>query len=127
MAENKNGDMPSDMATDFQIHKDAIEKGGALDLIREKELSINAKVLEARKQAEDMVADARRKALGIKEKASSEGPEEAKAFLDAEVAKAQKEAETIKASVDSEVKAVTTGGTKNLDKAVGKVLEVVIP
>lgn len=121
-----NEEMANEVA-ELQIHRNTVEKGSALDIIREKELTINAKVLEARKRAEDIVAEARRKGVAIKEKAGEEGPKKAKVFFDAEVAKAEKEAEKIESSIQAETQAVTKDGLKRLDEAVSKVDMLVIP
>lgn len=114
-------------AAEIRKHVNMVEKGSILDIIQEKESAINMKVLETKKKAEDIIADARVKAVQIKEKAEKEGPKEARAFFDSEIAKAKKEAEKITASIEVEVKAITAGGMKNFDRAVQKVEELVIP
>ncbi len=114
-------------ADEIRRHVNVVEKGSILDIIQEKESAINMKVLETKKRAEDIVANARVKAMEIKGKAEEDGPKEAKAFLDSEIAKAKKEAEKIMASIEVEVKAVTASGMKNFDRAVRKVEELVIP
>lgn len=105
----------------------SVEKGSVLDAIREKELSINAKVLEARKKAEDIVAESRRKAVAIKEKAAEEAPAEAKAYYDAKLNEACKEAEQVQSSIDVEVKSVETQAKNKLAEAVQVVKRLVIP
>lgn len=96
-----------------------------LTRIKQKEIEINTRILEASREADEIVAEARRQAAIIKERAEGQGYEEAKALYKLELAKAKKEAAKVEKSVDEEVAKTTEQGTKNLQKAVDFIVEVV--
>lgn len=67
--------MDEKVLEEYQFHKETVvaDVNSPLHLIREKEMEISGRVLEAKKEAEQIVADARRKAVEIVQKAEAEG------------------------------------------------------
>ena len=93
--------MDEKVLEEFQFHKDTVvaDANSPLHLIREKEMEISGRVLDAKK-AEQIVADARRKAVEIVQKAEVEGErlsdeeeQRVAAQLEVDVAKVREDAE----------------------------------
>lgn len=110
-----------------KIHRDRVESSSLLVVIREKEIELNASLLEAKKEAEQVVADGRRQSVALHEKAVEEGYQEGQAIFNVELDKAKAEADKIKQDSKAEVKKVKEDGKKNFDKAVEMVLKTVLP
>jgi len=106
-----------------------IAEGTASPLVhlRDKELELQGKLLEAKKEAEIIVAEARKKATEIKHLAQEEAVLEAQKYYQVEMEKTRKEAEEIRKKVKDEIGKVKKEGEKNLAKAVELVTRVVIP
>jgi len=64
----------------LQFHQDTVasDSNSPLHLIREKEIEISGRMLAAKRQADELVADARKRAAGIIGSAHDEGSELAK-------------------------------------------------
>jgi vacuolar-type H+-ATPase subunit H len=112
---------------EYQFHKETVvaDVNSPLHLIREKEMEISGRVLEAKKEAEEIVADARRKAVEIVQKAGVEG-ERLSAEEETRVA-AQVEIDVAKVREDAgqSVEALRGAVGDRMDKAVEYVVEVV--
>ena len=67
--------MDEKVLEEFQFHKDTVvaDVNSPLHLIREKEMEISGRILAAKKEAEEIVASARRKAVEIVQKSEAEG------------------------------------------------------
>lgn len=109
-----------------ELEKEVIEKPSPLALIKQKEIEINTRILEIQKQAEDKVAEARRKASAVRSEAEKSGIAEAKVFYKEQVTEAKKEAEKIKKTADKEVELVNKQGVQNRKKAVRYILETML-
>ena len=116
---------------ELKANKEAIEKSRdkdtPLDAIRFKELEIKRNLMEAQKKAEEDVAESRREAIQIKERAKNDGIEEGKAVYKKEIEAAQKKAEEIRKTGLKEAQSIWQKGLTNLDKAVNKIVELVVP
>jgi len=87
---------------EFQFHKETVvaDANSPLHLIREKEMEISGRILAAKKEAEEIVAAARRKAVDIVQKAEAEGErlsteeeQRVEAQVEIDVAKVHEDAE----------------------------------
>lgn len=112
----------------LKLHQEVL-KGDAspLHLIREKELEISGRVLEARKKATETITEARRKAAETVDRADETALKEAEEFRTTELKRTKKEAEEIKASAGGDAKKITEQGKKNFDKAIVFIKEAVMP
>ncbi|MDY0088240.1 MAG: V-type ATPase subunit subunit G family protein [Coriobacteriia bacterium] len=119
--------MDEKVLEEYQFHKETVvaDVNSPLHLIREKEMEISGRVLEAKKEAEEIVADARRKAVEIVQKAGVEG-ERLSAEEETRVA-AQVEIDVAKVREDAgqSVEALRGAVGDRMDKAVEYVVEVV--
>lgn len=119
--------MDEKVLEEYQFHKETVvaDVNSPLHLIREKEMEISGRVLEAKKEAEQIVADARRKAVEIVQKAEVEG-ERLSAEEETRVA-AQVEVDVAKVREDAEqsVEALRGAVGDRMGKAVEYVVEVV--
>ncbi len=112
----------------IQFYKDVIKKelpNSPLYLIREKELEISGRVLGIRKKAEQVVADARKKAVETLSGGESEGDKAAREVEQVMIAEAEAEAAKIMANVDAEVAEVAAKAKERRAKAVEMVVEAV--
>ena len=94
--------MDEKVLEEFQFHKDTVvaDANSPLHLIREKEMEISGRILAAKKEAEETVATARRKAVEIVQKAEAEGErlsteeeQRVEAQVEIDVAKVHEDAE----------------------------------
>ncbi len=67
--------MDEKVLEDYELQKETVvvDANSPLHLIREKEMEISGRILVAKKEAEEIVAEARRKAVDIVKKAEVEG------------------------------------------------------
>ena len=105
------------------IHKDLPDS--PLYQIREKELEISGRVLTAKKQAEQIVADARKKAFETQAQADSDAEKDARTAEERIIRSAETEAAGTLASVDEEVADVRARAVKRSADAVKVVVEAV--
>ena len=112
----------------FKLHRNLLrEEGSRLTLVEEKELEIKGKVLEAKKEAEQILAEARREATRRKEKADQRGLAAAKKFYEREMQKVHHEAEKERQSRDKEINLIEEQGARHIEKAISFVLKKVLP
>jgi vacuolar-type H+-ATPase subunit H len=95
-------------------------------VIKEREIDINAGILRAKKTAEELVAKARQKAVGIREKAEQEGAAAAKSLNHREAAKTKRQAEKIRTSAATETDIVREEGKKNMDRAAALIVDAIV-
>jgi vacuolar-type H+-ATPase subunit H len=83
---------------EIKFHQDVVEHDSASPLhrIREKEMEISGRVLKAKQQADEIVADARRKAAETIAKGEGEGDKLARDAEAAAMGAAEKEAATLR-------------------------------
>lgn len=124
---NKKAHQKDDAATRIKLHKQTIQKGTPLALIKEKELDINKTVMDAQKKADQKVIAARKKSEQIRQEALDKAPVEANKYLEKEIAKANIEAKEIEKSVPSETADVNKKGLKNFEEAINKVMQMILP
>lgn len=93
---------------EIRFHQDVVEheSGSPLHRIREKEMGISARMLAAKRQADDIVATARRKAVDIVSKAEVEGEKLAKDSEEKALANAVEEAAAIRAKAEKDAAAL---------------------
>lgn len=112
---------------ELKTDKETFKEGTSpLQMIREKELEISGKVLKAKKKAEKIVADARRKAADIIDKADATAVKEAEKFKVDEIRRSKEEAKKIKESVKKDIDEVQKKAKKNFNEAVEFVRGTVI-
>lgn len=104
-------------------HKD--QPNSPLYMIREKELEISGRVLAAKKKAEQIVADARRKSSETLSQAEAEGEKQAHAVEERMMRDAEEESARIMANVDTEVADVHARTKERSAQAVKVVVEAV--
>jgi vacuolar-type H+-ATPase subunit H len=82
---------------EIKFHQDVVEHDSASPLhrIREKEMEISGRVMKAKQQADEIVADARRKAAETIAKGEAEGDKLAREAEASTMAAAEKEAVTV--------------------------------
>jgi vacuolar-type H+-ATPase subunit H len=116
---------------EIAFHEDVVERAelSPLQLIREKETEISGRVLAAKKQADDVVSDARRKAADIVAKAeAADGDRVAQEVEDSAIAAAEQEAaesrnkaETDAVALAKTLSAKRAGAAEAIVKAVTEV------
>jgi vacuolar-type H+-ATPase subunit H len=112
----------------IRLYQEAMKKeapDSPLYLIREKELEISGHVLSAKKKAEQIVGDARKKAAETLSQAEAEGERAAREVEKRMITAAEKEAAGILANVESEVAAVEAQSSAHRAKAVEVVVKAV--
>jgi len=115
------------VAEQIQFHQETVEtdQNSPLHLIREKEIEISGRVLRAKRESDEIVADARKKAAEIistAENEGSEGGEGRRAEIDAD---AEAEAERVAAEARHEVSELEAKVASQRDAAVELVLDAV--
>ncbi len=113
---------------EIQFHQDVIERDSKSPLfqIREKEIEISGRVLAAKKKAESVVADARRKAVERVTAAEVEGEALAKEYERSAVTEAEKQAGEIRGGVGAEMKTIEKAVESRKSKAVDAVIKAVV-
>jgi vacuolar-type H+-ATPase subunit H len=96
-----------------------------LQKIREKELEINIRVDEARREAEETIARARRDADAILKNAETEAKAGAQDVTRREMETVNREIEAARSAGEVEVRALKEKGERNLGKAVEKITKIV--
>lgn len=117
--------MEEKVLEELQFHQDTVSRdaNSPLHLIREKEIEISGRVLAAKKEAEEIVATARKKAVEAVQKAEADagnlaGKQEKKVLEDVE-----QEIEGIKAGADEEIKSLDKIIGDRADKAASYIVE----
>jgi vacuolar-type H+-ATPase subunit H len=112
----------------IKFYQDVIKKelpNSPLYLIREKELEISGRVLSVKKKAEQVVADARKKAAETLSGGEAEGESASREVEKAMIAEAEQEAAKILSNVDAEVAEVQAKAESRRAKAAKMVVEAV--
>lgn len=94
--------------------------------IQQKEIELNAETMRVKKQAEDLVAKARKQALDIHEKAEYHGAEVARKINERLMAKAKKQAALILDGEESETDKIKTNGRNNMKQAISDITDSVL-
>ncbi len=100
-------------------------KISVLQQIRKREVELSVKVDEARRKAEQVIADAKKEAAEILKNAEMEGKKAADEYYNERYANILNEVENLKKLGEEEAKAAKTKGEQNLSKAIGKIVKVV--
>lgn len=94
--------------------------------IREKELEVSVKIDDVRVEADRMIEKARKESLTIITSSEVEGKKAADDFFQRETERIQSEADHIRVQAGDEVKAVREKGEKNIQKAVDRIIALVL-
>lgn len=119
--------MDDRVVEEIRMHQETIatDANTPLHLIREKELEISGQVLAAKRQADEIVAEARKKAAELVSTAEAEGGAGA-ADRDAAIhAKAEEEAAELNSAAVSEAEKIKAQVDARRDEAVRLVLDAV--
>ncbi len=119
--------MEDKVAEQVQFHQETVEtdQNSPLHLIREKEIEISGRVLRAKRESDEIVADARRKAAEIISAAENEGSEGGEGRRAAIQAEADAEAQRVSAEAQAEVSELEAKIAAQRDRAVELVLDAV--
>ena len=130
----KDGDLEGEEGLEarlarINVSKEVLESEGDLSSpmhqLRQKELELRGKLLEAEKEAEAIVAKAREEAAKIRADADQIAAAESKEFYNREIEKAKEEAEKRRSSVADEVKEIDSVGNESVARATQIVLKAV--
>lgn len=102
--------------------KKKIDDGSQLGLVENKELEIRGKILEAKKEAEAIIAEAQQQADELRAQAEKLGHAKAEKSFTRETKKIEAEAARISKSTANKLEQ----GSQNLEKAVGLIIEKVL-
>ena len=119
--------MDEKVLEEIEFHQDTVssDSNSPLQLIREKEMEITGRVLTAKREAEEILAAARKKAVEVT-RTSEEESERLVAQHEKDVlAEVDREIEQIKESAESEIESLGQLVAKRTDKAVEFVIETV--
>ncbi|TLM97452.1 MAG: hypothetical protein FDZ75_04475, partial [Actinobacteria bacterium] len=111
----------------IKMHQETIssESNSPLQLIREKELEISGRLLAAKRQADEIISDARKRASEIVANAEAQGGTGAKASADSIISKAQGEADQLRQAANVEAAEVAERVEKNTGAAARLVVDAV--
>lgn len=107
------------------MYTDPETETSVLQQIRKKEVELSVKVDDARRKAEQIIADAKKEAAEILKNAEIEGTKAADEYYERRYANILNEIENLKKLGEEEAKAAKTKGEQNLSKAIGKIVKVV--
>jgi vacuolar-type H+-ATPase subunit H len=96
-----------------------------LQQIREKELMLNIKIDEARREAEEVIRNGRMEASKMIENSEREGKEAAQEYYEKEMEKLRDEIEQLKVQGDQQAMSVREEGERNLPAAKEKIIKKV--
>jgi len=120
--------MSSDnVAEQVKLHQETIasDSNSPLQLIREKELEISGRMLSAKRNADEVVADARKQAAEIVARAEAESGGGAKASSERIAADAAEEARSLREDAEQQAKALSEAIGARFDQAVDLVVDAV--
>lgn len=119
--------MEDKVAEEIQFHQETVEtdQNSPLHLIREKEIEISGRVLRAKRESDEIVSDARKKAAEIISNAENEGSEGGQGRRAEIEAEAEAEAERVTAKAQAEVSELEAKVASQRDRAVELVLDTV--
>jgi vacuolar-type H+-ATPase subunit H len=96
-----------------------------LQQIRRKEVELSVKADETRREAEQIVADAKTRAAEILKNAEDEGRKAADEYYEKRLASVRNEIENLKKRGEEEVTSAKMKGEQHLSKAIDKIVKVV--
>ena len=96
-----------------------------LQQIREKELEINIQIENSRKEAEEILLDARKKASDMVETSEREGEVAARIYQEREMERIKKETDDLRLQGERQATAVREEGERNISVAIGKIVQSV--
>jgi len=105
----------------------AEEEPSILQQIRRKEVELSVKADQARRDAEQIVADAKREAAHILKQAETDGKQAADEYSKKRLASVLNEIEDLKRLGTEEAELTRQSGEQNLSKAVEKIVKAVTP
>lgn len=94
--------------------------------IQKKEIELNAETMRVKKQAEEIVAKARKQALDIHEKAERHGAEKARKINEREMAKAKQQVAKILEGEESLTEEIKSNGRENMSIAIAEITDSVL-
>jgi vacuolar-type H+-ATPase subunit H len=103
----------------------AEEEPSVLQQIRRKEVELSVKADQARQEAEQIIANARREAADILKKAETDGKRAAEEYSKKRLADALTEVENLKRLGEQDAGLAKQSGEQNLSKAVKKIVKAV--
>jgi V/A-type H+/Na+-transporting ATPase subunit G/H len=103
-----------------------IEKPSVLQQIRKKEVELSVRADQARRDAEQIVADAKREAVDILKNAETDGRRTAEGWHKEKLASVLEEVDKLHRSGEEEVETARLKGEQNLSTAIDKILHVVL-
>lgn len=116
--------MEDKVLEEIQFHQDTVARdaNSPLHLIREKEMEISGRVLAAKREAEETVANARKKAVAVVQKAEEEGSKLAKEHEKKILADVESQIEKIRTDADAEIEQLDKTVSERMSKAVDYVV-----
>jgi len=102
------------------------EQPSVLQQIRRKEVELSVRADQARRDAEQIVEDAKREAADILKNAEVDGRRTAERWHEEKLASVLEEVDKLHRSGEDDVKSARLKGEKNLSKAIDKIVNVVI-
>ena len=103
------------------------EEPSVLQQIRRKEVELSVKADQARRDAEQIVADARKEAANILKKAEADGRQAADEYSNKRLAGVLNEVERLRRLGKEQADRIKQGGEQNLPEAVEKIVKAVTP
>jgi vacuolar-type H+-ATPase subunit H len=97
----------------------------ALQQIRRKEVELSVKADETRREAEQIIADAKTRAAEILKNAEDEGTKAADEYYEKRLASVRNEIENLKKRGEEETNSAKMRGEQHLSKAIDKIVKVV--
>jgi len=112
---------------DIEFHQDTVasDANSPLHLIREKEMEITGRVLTAKREAEEIVARARKKAVEVTRRAEEQSEQLASEHEKTVLAEVEREIELVGENTDCEIKALRKTIVERTEDAVTLVVESV--
>lgn len=105
----------------------AEEEPSVLQQIRRKEVELSVKADQTRRDAEQIVADARKEAADILKKADADGRKAADEYSEKRLASVLDEVKDLQQLGKEQASRVRLGGEQNLPEAVEKIVKAVTP
>lgn len=118
--------MDDKVLKEIKFHQQIIgpERSSPLHLIREKEMEISGRLFATRKRAEEMIAEARKRAIEVKRNADIEGQRMAEEHARAVLEEVEREVSAIEAKSIAEAEVLKERVADRMDDAVDFVVKV---
>lgn len=119
--------MDDKVLEEIRLHQDVVSKDASSPLyqIREKEMEISGRVLEAHGEADKLLADGRRQAAEIMARAETDAEDAARARTTELLARAEEQAAQMRAGIDGQVAELSERLERHHDEAVDRVVGLV--